>query len=174
MFSMILSILGLCAFVAAALIKGENIKHNLYFVFTGSILIGTGYLFTEYGINGAVSSYVGALQTFINYFYNKKGTSIPVWLICVYVIIFLCMNIAVLESYIGILALLASLCFVGCISAKDGKGYRFWQIINSFLWISYDILSKSYGALMTHGFLFVFTVIGMILNDYNPKKTKNV
>lgn len=170
MTSMILSIVGLCAFIAAALIKGENIKQNLFFVFTGSILIGTSYLFADSGMNGVVSSYVGAVQTFINYFYNKKQKKIPVWLILAYVLAFLCMNLTVLESAIGILALLASLCFVGCISAKDGKGYRFWQIINSLLWISYDILSKSYGPLVTHGILFVFTIVGVLINDYRTSE----
>ena len=84
------------------------------------------------------------------------------------------MNLAVLESAIGILALLASLCFVGCISAKNGKGYRFWQTINSLLWITYDILSKSHGPLITHGILFVFTIVGVLINDYKLKTNHKI
>ena len=171
MISIILSVLGLGISIAAVLIKGENIKQNLFLVFTGNVLIGTSYLFADSGINGAVSCYVGAGQTFINYFYNEKSKKIPIWLITIYVIIFIFMNITVLESAIGILALLASLCFVGCISAKNGKEYRLWQIINSSLWISYDVLSKSYGPLITHGILFGFTIIGMLINDFSLKKS---
>ena len=33
---------------------------------------------------------------------------------------------------------------------KTGKSYRVWQIINSLLWIGYDLLSNSYGPLITH------------------------
>lgn len=166
----ILSLLGLAAFVAAAVIKGEEIKKNLFFVFSGSMFVGLSYLFTSAGINGSVSSFIGGLQAIINYFFNKKGKKIPKWLILVYALMFLVLNLAVINSPIGILALLASLCFVGSISAKDGKGYRLWQIINSSLWITYDLLSHSYGPLVTHLVLFGFTVIGMLINDYKIKR----
>ena len=162
----ILSFLGLAAFVAAAIIKGEEIKKNLFFVFSGSMFVGVSYLFTSAGINGSVSSFIGGLQAIINYFFNRNNKKIPKWLILVYVLIFLVLNLAVIKSPIGLLALLASLCFVGSISAKNGKGYRLWQIVNSSLWISYDILSCSYGPLVTHSVLFGFTIIGMLINDY--------
>ena len=162
----ILSFLGLAAFVAAAIIKGEEIKKNLFFVFSGSMFGGVSYLFTSAGINGSVSSFIGGLQAIINYFFNRNNKKIPKWLILVYVLIFLVLNLAVIKSPIGLLALLASLCFVGSISAKNGKGYRLWQIVNSSLWISYDILSCSYGPLVTHSVLFGFTIIGMLINDY--------
>lgn len=167
---LVLSALGLLAFVIAAIIKGEEIKKNLFFVFTGSVLVGASYLFTPLGINGAVSSFVGAAQTIINYAFNAKNKKIPLWLTLIYVLLFLCLNIAVLNSPVGILALLASLCFVGSICAKDGKGYRMWQIINSSLWISYDFLSRSYGPLVTHFVLFCFTVIGILINDCRKKE----
>lgn len=165
----ILSFLGLVAFVAAAVIKGEGIKKNLFFVFSGSMFVGVSYLFTSAGINGSVSSFIGGLQAIINYFFNSNNKKIPKWLILVYVLMFLALNLAVINSPTGLLALFASLCFVGSISAKNGKGYRLWQIVNSSLWISYDILSCSYGPLVTHSVLFGFTVVGMLINDYKVK-----
>ncbi len=165
----ILSTLGLAAFVAAALIKGEEIKKNLFFVFTGSLLVGISYLFTPLGINGAVSSFVGGAQAIINYFFSSRKKSIPAWLIAFYAALFLGLNLAVLSSPIGVLALMASMCFVGSICVKTGKGYRMWQIANSFLWIGYDFLSKSYGPFLTHSVLFCFTVVGMIINDVRDK-----
>ena len=121
---LVMSTLGTVAFIVATVLKGEEIKKNLFFVITGSVLVGTSYLFTPTGINGAVSSYIGGVQAFINYFYNVKKKKIPVWLILFYVMLFVCMNLAVINSPIGILALCASLCFVGIISSKDGKGFR--------------------------------------------------
>jgi len=165
----ILSFLGLVAFVAAAVIKGEGIKKNLFFVFSGSMFVGVSYLFTSAGINGSVSSFIGGLQAIINYFFNSNNKKIPKWLVLVYVLMFLALNLAVINSPTGLLALFASLCFVGSISAKNGKGYRLWQIVNSSLWISYDILSCSYGPLVTHSVLFGFTVVGMLINDYKVK-----
>jgi len=167
---LVMSTLGTVAFIVATVLKGEEIKKNLFFVITGSVLVGTSYLFTPTGINGAVSSYIGGVQAFINYFYNVKKKKIPVWLILFYVMLFVCMNLAVINSPIGILALCASLCFVGIISSKDGKGFRIWQLINSTLWICYDFLSHSYGPLVTHSVLFGFSVIGMLINDYKFRK----
>jgi len=165
----ILSFLGLVAFVAAAVIKGEGIKKNLFFVFSGSMFVGVSYLFTSAGINGSVSSFIGGLQAIINYFFNSNNKKIPKWLVLVYVLMFLALNLAVINSPTGLLALFASLCFVGSISAKNGKGYRLWQIVNSSLWISYDILSCSYGPLVTPSVLFGFTVVGLLINDYKVK-----
>ena len=166
----VLSVVGLVAFIVASLLKGEEVKKNLFFVFTGSVLVGTSYLFARAGINGAVSAYIGGIQAITNYFFNAKKKPIPVWLIVLYALIFLFMNLAVLESAVGILALLASLSFVGCVSAKSGKGYRMWQMINSFLWICYDLLSRSYGPLLTHAVLFAFTAFGAWINDYRKKE----
>ena len=45
----------------------------------------------------------------INYFFNSNNKRIPIWLIVIYALMFLFMNLAVIESYIGILALLASI-----------------------------------------------------------------
>ena len=102
--SVILSLLGLIAFIVASLLKGDEIKKNLFFVFTGSMLMGTSYLFTGLGVNGAVSSFIGGGQAITNYFFNAKKKPIPVWLIVIYALMFLGMNLATLESPIGILA----------------------------------------------------------------------
>lgn len=168
--SMILSLFGLIAFIAASLLKGDEIKKNLFCVFTGSMLIGSSYLFTDLGLNGAVSSFIGGGQAITNYIFSAKKKPIPLWLVAVYVLLFLSINLAALNSPIGILALLASLCFVGCVSAKSGKVYRVWQTINSSLWIVYDFLSASYGPLVTHSVLLLFTLLGTFLND---RKAKN-
>lgn len=168
--SVILSMLGLAACVTASLLKGDEIKKNLFFVFTGNILVGASYLFTSLGINGAVSSFIGGGQAITSYFFSAKKKPLPVWLIAVYALLFLGINLATIESPIGILAILASLCFVGCVSAKSGKVYRFWQALNNVLWIGYDILTCSYGPLATHSILLAFTLLGSFIND---RKTEN-
>ena len=168
--SYILSGLGLAVLIVASLIKGETIKKTLYLVLAGNLLVATSYLFTDNGVNGAISSYIGSIQALINIFYTKKNKNIPVWLLVVYALSFIVCNIAVLKDAVGIIALLATLCFVGCVSSKTGKGYRIWQTANNLLWILYDILSYSYGPLVTHTVLCLFTVAGILWNDC--RKTK--
>ncbi len=168
--SYILSGIGLAVLFVASLIKGETIKKTLYLVLAGNLLVATSYLFTDNGVNGAISSYIGSIQALINIFYTKKNKNVPVWLLVVYALSFIVANIAVLKDAVGIIALLATLCFVGCVSSKTGKGYRVWQAANNLLWILYDILSYSYGPLVTHTVLCLFTVAGILWNDC--RKTK--
>ena len=149
--SYILSGLGLAVLIVASLIKGETIKKTLYLVLAGNLLVATSYLFTDNGINGAVSSYIGSIQALINLFYAKKNKNIPVWLLVIYALSFIVANFAVLKDAVGVIALLATLCFVGCVSSKTGKGYRIWQAANNLLWILYDILSYF------HTMIFLFT-----------------
>ena len=160
-----LSVLGLAVLILASLIKGETIKKTLYLVLTGNLLVATSYLFVENGANGAISSYIGSVQALINIFYAKKNQKIPVWLLVIYGLSFVVANVAVLTDAIGMIALLATLCFVGCVSSKTGTGYRIWQTANNLLWILYDILSGSYGPLVTHTVLCLFTVAGILWND---------
>lgn len=167
---MVLSVLGLVSFVVASLVKGENVKTNLFFVFIGSVFVGASYLLAPSGINGAVSAFIGALQAIINYFFNAKNKAVPIWLTAIFAAVFLGMNIAVLDSWTGVIAILATLCFVGGVSAKSGKGYRTWQMGNNLLWVCYDIFSRSYGPLLSHGVQLGFTAFGAWINDYRKKE----
>lgn len=164
--SYILSALGLAAMISASLIKGEQIKKTLFFVFCGNFLVATSYLLDS-GINGAASCYLGAAQSIINYFFDSKNKPIPKWLNICYALSFIAVNIIVAGGVagLGLLAIVASLIFVLCIGQKNGKMYRFWTIVNMLLWCTYDVLSKSNAALMMHVSLLVFTVIGMIIHD---------
>ncbi|MBO4940970.1 MAG: YgjV family protein [Clostridia bacterium] len=172
--SYILSILGLISMVTASLIKGKDMKKILFFVFCGNFLVATSYLIGGNGINGAAACYIGSLQTIINYFFDSKNKPLPTWLIVIYAIAIIALNIAVAGgiTWLGLLVIVASLTFILCIGQKNGAKYRFWTIVNMVLWCTYDILSKSFGALITHAVLLLFTVIGMFVNDIKFSKTE--
>ena len=164
--SYVLSLMGLVSMVLASLVKGQNMKKILMFVFMGNMLVATSYLLAGNGINGAASCYLGALQSIINYFYDAKIKPLPLWLITVYAVAFVILNLAVGGiSPLGILAIVASLTFIMCIGQKNGKKYRFWTLVNMGLWCTYDSCSGSFGALITHGIQIVFAIAGMIIHD---------
>jgi hypothetical protein len=163
----VLSLSGLVSMILASLVKGEKMKTTLFLVFCGNVLVGTSYLFDGSGINGAAALYLGAVQTLINYFYESKQKPIPKWLIACHAIAIIILNIVVAGKVtaLGILVIVASLTFIFCIGQKNGAGYRFWTIVNMLLWCLYDVLAGTYSALLTHGVLLVFTVVGMIMHD---------
>lgn len=168
--SYILSLLGLASMIIASLIKGEKMKKILFFIFCGNILVATSYLVGGSGFNGAASCYIGGIQAIINYFFDSKNKPLPKWLVAIYALAFVVCNLVVGGfKPLVILAIVASLTFVMCIGQTSGAKYRFWTIINIGLWCLYDIFSKSYSALITHGVLLVFTIIGMIVHDKKGK-----
>ena len=171
--SYVLSISGLILMILASLIKGEKMRTTLFLVFCSNVFVGTSYLFDGSGINGAAALYLGSLQTLINYFYESKQKPIPRWLIVCYAVAIIILNIVVAGKVtaLGVLVIVASLTFIFCIGQKNGAGYRFWTIVNMLLWCLYDVLAGVYSALLTHGTLLVFTVVGMILHDRNKNVT---
>lgn len=165
--SYVLSIAGLFSSIAASLVKGKNMKLILFLIFLGNVLVGTSYLCDGKGINGAAALYLGAVQSIINYFFDSKNKPLPKWLIAIYAVAIIVLNIWVAKGVtaLGVLVIVASLSFIMCIIQTNGSKYRFWTIVNMLLWITYDVLSQTYGALTSHVSLFVFTVVGMIIHD---------
>lgn len=167
-----LSILGLVSMISASLVKGERMKQILFLVFCGNVLVATSYLLDGTGINGAASCYLGGVQSIINYFFDSKNKPLPKWLIAIYAVAYIGLNLWVAQGVtaLGILVIVASLTFIMCIGQTNGAKYRFWTVVNMVLWCTYDVLSKSYSAMITHVALLVFTVAGMVIHDRKSAK----
>lgn len=158
-------IVGTAVMVGALLSPAKKIKQILFLNFLGSVLVGTGYLFTENGINGAISVYVGAAMAIINFGIQSAKKDIPLWLMIVYGITFAVMNFIGGFTWLAALAIVASLTFVIGIGQSNGTAFRRWTLANAVLWCSYDLLSKSYAGLIPHVVMLVFTVVGMFVQD---------
>ena len=160
----VLSTLGTICICVSPLLKGKNLKTILLLTFSSNVLLATSYLLTG-AFNGAATCYIGAVQTIINYFLSRKNKPIPTWLIAVYAAAFLVVNILVFSSMTDIIALLAAMAFILGISQKSGKKYRLWTLVNTLLWIAYDLICLAFGPLSTH-VIFLGTVIaGMVMHD---------
>lgn len=162
-----LNVVSLILMVSASLIKGKKMTLILFLVFMANFLFATSYILDGHGINGAATCYLGAVQTIINYFFTVRNRDIPKKLIAVYALSFIMINIAVSGGItpLGLLVIVASLCFVLCINQKNGAKYRFWTFINISLWCVYDILSGAFNGLITHFPQLIFLVVGIIIHD---------
>lgn len=170
MLSYILNAIGLVCILAASILKNVGMKTILALVFFANLLVGIGYLLTGSGLNGAATLFVACLMTLINFFFERKQKDLPIWLLLVYAVAFVAVNLLVSKfSWLVLVAIVASLVFVLCISQKDGAKYRFWTLINASLWCLYDVLvgleSGVYSGLVTHLSLWLFTLAGMLLYD---------
>ncbi len=159
-----LSLGGLVAMILASTVKTRSMKVILALVFAGNFLVATSYLL-DGNNNGAACCYIGAAQALINYFFDKNKKPIPMWLVGIYAIAIVAINVVVLTELLDLLAIIASLTFIMCIGQSNGAKYRFWTIVNMVLWITYDIIKGSYAALFTHVSLLLFTVLGKLIYD---------
>ncbi len=170
-FTFILSTLGTVCICIPPLLKGKNMGLTLLLVFLSNTFVGMSYIFTG-AFNGTVSCYVGATQTIVNYFFQRKNRPFPWWLIATYALAFAIVNILVFTTVTDIFALLACFSFVMSICQKNGKAYRIWSLVNTSFWIVYDLFNLSFGPLGTHAILFATVIFGIIMHDIKkqPKK----
>ena len=160
----VLSCLGTVCICIPALLKGKDMKLILLLVFLTNVLLAVSYTITG-AANGAVSCGIGAVQTIINYFFERKKKPLPVWLICVYSATFIVFNLLFFSQAADALALVAVVAFVLGISQKSGKQYRLWTMVNTGAWILYDLFTGAYGPLSTHLIQITTLLLGAWLHD---------
>ena len=107
----VLTVLSTVCSCVPQLVKGKDMRLILLLLFLGNALTVVNYLLSG-AYNGAVSCGVGALQTVINYFFQRKNKPLPKWLIAVYALMFIAANMLVFTHTADILAVLATLAFV--------------------------------------------------------------
>ena len=166
----VLSTLGTVCICIPPLLKGKNMKLILLLVFSANALVATSYFLTG-AFNGAATCCIGAAQTIINYFFERKNKPIPRWLIVIYAVAFILANLLVFTRLADIIALVAALTFIFGISQKSGKGYRIWSMANASLWILYDFITGSFGPLSTHAIQLATIIFGMVMHDRKKENT---
>ncbi len=145
---------------------GKRMRTILIFNFVGNVLVGISYLLTSsYG--GAAICSVACVQVVVNYIYNARVLKIPFWLIVVYAVVFLSVNLISFSVWYDIFPLIAAMLFVFSMAQSETKHYRILYALNSISWIFYDFIARSYGNLATHIILFVATSIAMLVRKHN-------
>jgi len=164
-----LSMLGLAIAIVSMLLRGKNMKLILALVCICNLTMAISYLLVQQ-TSGFFCCVIGAASALINGILEYRSKPLPRWLPIVYAALFIIANLAVYSSPADLLALAGSLTFVMSVVQPNGKGYRIWSLANSACWLAFDIFTASYGQLITHGVLAVFTVVGMLLHDRKTKQ----
>lgn len=147
----------------------------LIFNFAGNFLVAINYLIVG-GSDAAVGTaicLVACVQVFINAYFAKKEKKVPVWLLVVYLVVFLAVNVLNYNAWFDLLALTAAVCYVFSISQQKPKVYRILYCANSALWILYDFMAGVYQNLATHIALTVFTLVSMYIYDKKEEKQQS-
>ena len=166
--AILLSVLGTICVCTSAMIKGKDMRLILLLVFSANVLIAVSYLLTG-AYNGAASCFVGGVQAIINYFFERKGKKLPAWLLGLYALSVIVVNLLVFSRLWDLLAMFGSLTFILCITQKNGKMYRLWSLIKDFLWLAYALVSASWGPLISQSITLSTVIGGMLLHDRKEK-----
>jgi len=140
----------------------------LVFNFAGNLLVAVSYLLIG-GISGAGICFVACAQVVINYIFDLKGKKVPYWLIAVYLVAFLSVNLLTFAHWYDVFSLTASVLFVLSVAQSNAKYYRILYFLNSTVWVLYDFLAAAYGNLSTHVVLFIATLVSIIIRDRSQR-----
>ena len=169
--SYIVNLIGLGAILLASLVKGEKMKQVLLLLLVGNLAVGIGYLLGGSGINGAVSCFVGVGQTVVSAIFEIKHRPVPKWVVGIYALSFIVVNLLFGGvSFYTFLVIAACMTFIMGILQKSGRGYRLWTVGNTVLWSTYDLLTGTYSALITHATMFVVNMAGILIHDLKKKE----
>lgn len=169
--STLLSFISLGFMITASLVKGKRMGIILTLICIGNAIQGVGYIFAGDAMGGVVACFYGALIAFVNFFFERRERTVPVWLLVVYAAVFVAINLFTsgVGDYSAIIVIAAFLAYIIGAASKSGRMYRIWSISNSSLWCVYDIVTASYGVLPTHIILLSVSLVGMIIHDRRKK-----
>ncbi len=122
--------------------------------------------------SGALICFFAMMQTFINNFFEKKGKSIPILLIGIYIIISILCGLITYQNYIDILPIISSILYTIMIIQKREKNIRRITLINMILWVIYDLVAMAYMMVVSDIITIGSTIIGMYRYDYRMDKNK--
>lgn len=138
---------------------GLNISCALNFFFLGSI-------------TGCFINTFGAIETFINYKFDSKNKSIPIYIISIYVIVNLILGFISYKNIIDLLPIINSLIFVTSVCAQKESIIRKIMFVNQSIWLIFDILTKSYTLTICSVLTLISIIISIIRYDIKKNKVR--
>ena len=131
-------------------------------------LICNSLLTMQYVLEGRISVsgvvVLAVVQTIVRFFFDKKGKLFPVWLTCVFIILFTAVSLIMMKSPYDLITCAAVWFFAICIVQKKSSVARICSFTNTVLWLIYDILQAP-SAIFTHAVILVFVAVGIIRLD---------
>ena len=115
---------------------GKKMTTILVFNFAGNLLVGISYLMTS-SYSGAAICAVALVQVGVNYIYDSKKIKVPNWLIAVYAVAFLTVNLITFMAWYDVFSLVSAMLFVLSAAQSSAKYYILYAS-NSMVWIFYE------------------------------------
>ncbi len=149
-----------------------------------NVLVALSYIFLDPGqMVGGIVCLAGAVQTFVNFLYYKKGKTPSGLSVAIFFVVYaLASGIPMIfaESIkipFDLLPFFGSVAFLFAISAKNASITRWLFVLNVVIWIVYDAFSSpvAVGALVSHSCILFSLILGILRYDiFRAKIEKKV
>lgn len=138
-------------------------------VVTNALTVTNYWLLGE--MSGAWICLIAIVQSLWIFYYSKDGRRFPKRLNYIFMLLYSVAVFVAYQNIYDILSWVAAICFALAVVQLESSKYRLIICINSLSWIVYDIMTRSYTMGLTHGLIFLSTVIAIIRLD-RKQKTK--
>lgn len=117
------------------------------------------------GYSAAMINIVAGIQTFINYFFDKKEKKIPNWLIIIYLVVSVSLASLTVSNGIDVIPIICAVSYIMLITVQKESTIRKFSLLNAGFWFIYDILIQNYAVALFDFMIVVSTLIGMYRYD---------
>jgi uncharacterized membrane protein (UPF0136 family) len=157
----------LTAISAILSMQFKNIKYILITQITGNLLAAFSYFFLPEADAGFAVSIIAVIQSIVMFFYDRKKKTPHILITLSFIAAFLFFSLyQKTDNILNYLPAAAAVCFAIAITQTKANRFRIFGLINSTLWIIYDVCLPIPSAnVLVHAGIAVSTVIGMIRLD---------
>lgn len=116
-------------------------------------------------MSGAWTCLVAIAQTVWIYFYTQKGKEFPRLLNFIFMVLYTIVAFLTYKKPYDLLAWAGAISYALGVAQLEPKRYRLIMVFNATFWIIYDLFTKSYTMAITHTFILLSIVIGIVRLD---------
>ena len=132
-------------------------------------IVANGLLGVQYAIRGADTGVwslaLGVVQIILSYVLNVKSIRFPRWLVLLFVAGYLIITVFTFKSFFDVLPFIALCIFSVSIIQEKSRICRILSVLNSITFLIYDVSTQSYSAIITHGTILLFLIVGILRLD---------
>lgn len=152
--------------LSLTVVQLKKISHIMIGEIAANAIVAITYLILG-GYSGAAICSITITQAGISYILAKKDKSFKWQYTIIFVLLYAISSVYSYQSPIDILPFIGAVLSVCAIMQKKPARYRIFMMLNSMVWIAYDIDAMAYTTLLTHGLLLVSIMMAMIRMDRN-------
>ena len=132
-------------------------------------IVANGLLGLQYAIRGADTGVwslsLGVVQIILSYVLNVKSIRFPKWLVLLFITGYLIITVFTYKSIFDVLPFIALCIFSVSIIQEKSRICRILSVLNSITFLVYDVSTQSYSAIITHGTILLFLIVGILRLD---------